>query len=287
MNESNRQRFRLISKIKIMRLKLAFIVLLIFTRITGFANDSQLPPDYAHGLKLLNEGKVEEAKFKLSEFVEQNPRNAQALFNLGLAEFKLQNIGIAIGLWRRAMHFSPSLDSARQAIDFASDQLKVKALPHQVSYWEEVRKFILIHFSFLALSTVSLLILTTGFWFLIGYFARRRKMMESDGVVSTSLPIAPSILTFIGLIMGSLSVMKIIDRNIARATIIEEKVFARASPGENQAELFELYEGLEVVVRNAQGDTPREGWVQVTYPGGSTGWIPRSSVLFQSGSTIW
>lgn len=57
------------------------------------------------------------------------------------------------------------------------------------------------------------------------------------------------------------------------AVVIESSVDVLAGPGENNASLFTVHEGLTVEVRSE-----RENWVQVSLPNGLNGWVPRGAV---------
>jgi hypothetical protein len=57
------------------------------------------------------------------------------------------------------------------------------------------------------------------------------------------------------------------------AVVLEESVDVLAGPGENNASLFTVHEGLTIEVRSE-----RESWLQVSLPNGLNGWVPRRSV---------
>ena len=57
------------------------------------------------------------------------------------------------------------------------------------------------------------------------------------------------------------------------AVVIDASVDVLAGPGENNAALFTVHEGLTVEVRSE-----RENWVQVSLPNGLNGWVPRQAV---------
>jgi hypothetical protein len=79
--------------------------------------------------------------------------------------------------------------------------------------------------------------------------------------------------------MSALSVAKVIDQSTLRGTIIAKKIESRSTPDMTGTSLFDLYEGLEVIVRQST-----DSWVQVTYPGGPTGWIPKDAILTLDGT---
>jgi hypothetical protein len=64
--------------------------------------------------------------------------------------------------------------------------------------------------------------------------------------------------------------------------VVSEKTTVYSAPNDKSAALFDLFAGLEVVL-----DQSNDQWVQVTYPGALTGWIPKSSVFQTSGRGLW
>lgn len=57
------------------------------------------------------------------------------------------------------------------------------------------------------------------------------------------------------------------------AVVLEEAVEVLAGPGQNNATLFTVHEGLTVEIRSE-----RQEWVQVSLPNGLHGWIPRDAL---------
>ena len=71
------------------------------------------------------------------------------------------------------------------------------------------------------------------------------------------------------------------DENTPRGTIVVEKVHVRAGPGEKEAQLFELFEGNEVLILRVDDD-----WAQIQFPGAFTGWIPQSAIFQNFGKNL-
>lgn len=59
------------------------------------------------------------------------------------------------------------------------------------------------------------------------------------------------------------------------AVVLDDSVEVLAGPGENNASLFTVHEGLTLTVRSE-----RPGWVQVSLPNGLNGWVPRAVLGF-------
>ena len=57
--------------------------------------------------------------------------------------------------------------------------------------------------------------------------------------------------------------------------VLDDSVEVLAGPGENNASLFTVHEGLTLTVRSE-----RPGWVQVSLPNGLNGWVPRTVLGF-------
>jgi hypothetical protein len=117
-----------------------------------------------------------------------------------------------------------------------------------------------------------ILFLSTG-WSWLTHLGARRRALQNETVMPAP-PILPVI--FSVLLVGGffLWAAKTWDMSETRATIVVEKVSVLTAPTDQSASLFDLFEGLEVVVRQTH-----DNWMQVTYPGGMTGWIPKTSLF--------
>jgi len=236
---------------------------------------------FQSGLASYNSKKYDEARLAFGQALEQNPSSAQALTNLGLTEFQLGNKGAAVAFLRKAQWLDPDFSTPRSALEFILPQLEIKEIPHEIQLWESTRARFVAPFSltaFLALTGISLF--STG-WLFLAYTGRRREATR-DEKPYPPFPVIPVIIGFVFFGCLALTASKIIDHQIPRATVVAEKAFVHAAPEEKSAQLFEIYSGLEVILKATKDD-----WVQVTYPGALTGWIPRASLLQTSGRTVW
>jgi hypothetical protein len=204
-----------------------------------------------------------------------------ALTNLALAQFQLGHKAMAVALLRKASDLDPHFSTTRSALKFILPQLTVREIPHEIQTWETLRADLLVPFSlsgFLAMTALSFF--ATG-WLLLQYLGRRRRALAENAVLP-SFPWAATLIALIFVMMTALTVMKMIDQRSSRGTVVEEKVAVYSAPDTKSVVLFDLYGGLEVILNDV-----KNGWVQVTYPGGLTGWIPQSSVLPTSGRKLW
>lgn len=229
--------------------------------------------NFKEGVKLYQSKDFNKALTSFETALKENPHNISLLTNLGLVSFELGKKGLALGFLRRALELDTDFRPAEQAYTYVWSQLEVKELPHRIETYETIRAYFLkqIHLSsFLFLG--GLCFFLSG-WLLIRYFSQRKKALEEE----LPLPPFPSVATvlslfFVGLFI--LSVLKAYDLTLNRATIVAEKVLMYTAPSENETSLFELSQGLEVIVRKSEAD-----WLQVTYPGGPTGWIKKAELM--------
>jgi hypothetical protein len=119
---------------------------------------------------------------------------------------------------------------------------------------------------------LAITFLATG-WLSLNWLRDWRKARLEE-VSSPSIPASLVLCLILFILLTPLSALKILDHSIPRGTILDAKVPVRSAPLENAVVLFELHPGFEVIIREIQQD-----WVQVTYPGGMTGWIAKNHVM--------
>jgi hypothetical protein len=263
---------------KIMRFKIVFTLVfpLIIAWTALWTNPAQAQSAenlFTNGVLSHQKGDLAGAKRSFQESLKLDPDNAITIFNLALTEYQQGNAGLALALWRKALALHPSERSSGRAIEWAKAKLERPEIPHEVQYWESLRQSLLLPVSVEVYIAFSAALLLLSGWVILGFFGKRRRAMAAEIPMPHLSKMA--ILSGIAFILvASLTLAKLIDLQDLRGTIVAKKVEARSTPETTGTSLFELYEGLEVIVRQARND-----WVQVSFPGGLTGWIPRSSIF--------
>ena len=233
------------------------------------------------GLDQYHNGEYEEAKALFQELLKAYPQSPSVLLNLGLTQYQLGEHGMAIGLWRQALEYDPTFNKAIQAIAFVQKQLPVTQLPHQVLWTEKLRQSFLRYISW---DWCLFLLALCGFFFAflgIRYFVVRHKHSQK-GWPAPALPVMMITSGVVFLLVVSLVVLKIKDYWTPRATIVSIEVPAKSGPSEDMASLFDLFEGLDVILKQVHQD-----WVQVSYPGGQTGWVQKKDLFHYAGRRLW
>lgn len=245
---------------------------------------SQPPPSWPRfeaafqaGVALYREKKFDEARLAFQDALEKEPSNVQALTNLALIQFQRGEKGWALALLRRAQNIDPDFSTTTAALDFILPQLDVKEIPHEIQFWETFRSRFITPYSLNSFLFLTALSLFSAGWLYLRFFGLKKEAFHNEKP-APPFPTIPTLTALFFVASFSLSVLKLIDLRIPRATVINEKVPVYSAPSGDSVPLFDLYSGLEVVIGNSNGT-----WVQVTYPGASTGWVPKTSIFQTSG----
>lgn len=236
---------------------------------------------FREGLTFYQTKDYEKARQSFADALAIEPRNAAAMVNLGLTSFQLNDKGQAIALFRRALALEPDMKTAREGLRFAVSKLEIKEIPHRIETYETIRSNVLQLTTlrvFLALTAI--LILAAG-WFLLSWLGERRRALRAQEAPAP-FPVKVGALLTLALAGIALTVLKLYDGTLPRGTIVGGKIEARSAPAESGVVLFELHDGFEVLMREV-----KDGWVQVAYPGGLTGWIPVKNIVSEDvGSSL-
>lgn len=248
------------------------------------ASDQQNWPTFEKafeaGVRHYKEKKYEEARVAFSQALEKDQNNVQALTNLALVQYQLGQKGWAVALLRKAHYLDPDFSTPRAALDYIVPQLDVKEIPHEIQLWETVRAHFIVPFSMTAFLAMTALSLFASGWLLLAFLGKRRAAFREERSLP-DFPLIPTIITAVFIVMAALTVLKFWDHKVPRGTIVSEKITVYSAPDDKSVALFDLFPGLEVVLKQTS-----DQWVQVTYPGALTGWIPKSSVFQTSGGSL-
>lgn len=257
---------------------LRFLKIALFVTVSlCFAQDNDLDPAFALGLKKYQEGQFDEAVTQLSEALGRNPESAQILYNLGLAHFQKSDVGLAMGMWRKALELNPSLSDAATALKFARTKIDKAS---------EGTNEDLLH-GYLNLLTLDQilaltgLLLLCGIWTLLRFLGLRRVALR-DSLPMPSLPKVTLTVLILASLFASLAVIKTFDVLTARVTVTAKKAEVKTGPGPENATLFEVFEGASLTVRKVDS-----GWSQVKTVTGKTGWVPNENLFQTTGKALW
>jgi tetratricopeptide (TPR) repeat protein len=229
--------------------------------------------DFQQGLKLYDEKKYAEAEASFRKALESHSESPTVLTDLALAEFQAGDKGWALAHLRRAVYLDPGFSTSNQALNFVRSQFEVHEIPHEILWTETWHEKLFSKTSFLLWSMLSALSLVAASSAWIRYFRLRRQAVMTESI-SPKLPWTGLLSLAICLSTIGLSLLQFLDDSTLRATVGPEKLEILAAPDEKAPMIFEVNAGAEMYVQNSEAS-----WLQVTYPGGLTGWAPNSKML--------
>jgi len=274
-----------------LRIYIQWILILLITlsRSMGFAQEGKVATSFDEafkaGISSYQSKNMPDAIKQFQQALEFQPNNVSALTNLALAQFEDGHKPIAVALLRRSLAIDPDFSTPEAALKFILPQLELREIPHEIQFRETLRTQFLAPIPWPAYLLMSLLFLLAGGWLILGYLGARRRAVKGE----LPLPPFPSVgvlFVIVFLVSSLLSAAKFVDYQIPRGTVISDKVTVRSAPDLNSVALFDLYGGHEVIIDKLDS-TSKDQWVQVTYPGALSGWIPKESIYPTSGNGLW
>jgi tetratricopeptide (TPR) repeat protein len=235
-------------------------------------------PPFQAGIESYQKQDYSAAQTQFEAALQEHPTDASILTNLALTHYRLGHRGWALGYARKALHLEPGFSDAEQLIEAIAKEGKVRDLPHRIELWELLHQHVLSAATVPLFATLLLLLFVATAWAWLSFLGVRRRALASETALP-GFPFLPALFTVLLIVSLLLMLAKIKDAADARGTIVVEKVSALTAPSDQSPSLFELLEGLEVVIRKSEGD-----WLQVTFPGAMTGWIPKNSLFQTHGS---
>lgn len=235
------------------------------------------PAPFQAGIESYQKQDYSAAQTQFEAALKDRPWDASILTNLALTHYRLGQRGWALGYARRALHLEPGHTEASQLIAAIAQEGKLRDLPHRIEVWELLHHNVLTAASTPAFVAILVLVTLACLWSWLSFLGARRRALASENALP-GFPFLPVLFLILFAASAFLTLAKWKDASDLRGTIVVERVPALTAPSEQSPSLFELIEGLEVIVRKSEGD-----WLQVTFPGAMTGWIPKSSLLVTQG----
>lgn len=247
-------------------------LILSLVSVSALAQDN-----FQRGVQLYQEKKFQDAKATLMEALAQDASNVATLTNLALAEFQLGEKGWAVGHLRRALYIDPGFSTATEALKFISPQLETKEIPHEILWTETLHDEVLKKTSvllWLGLSALFMFLSTRG-W--VHYFKSRRAALEQQSLIP-GVPWLAGMFIVLFFVSTVLAFFAEWDAHVVRATVGAEKAAVLTAADDQAPIIYEIYAGAEVIV-NTRKEANKEAWLQVTYPGGLSGWSKASQYV--------
>ena len=267
---------------------LTILLLLLGTLFLAYGETSKDPKpkattDSSHisPLAAYQKGDFDLAEKEFRKKLESHPNNASLLYNWGLSLYKIQNRGLAVAAWRKAVAISPFFEGPRLALKFAAKEMPALQANQNGEAWPFELNKTLLKISLGQVGGLSLISFLIAGFYLLKYFGRRKFALIEE----KPLPQFPNkgvIAALVTVVLISLTGLKISDVMALKATVTSKKVSAFSGPSQEDNELVELTEGMEVVVL-----LQKEDWTHIEFVSGQSGWVPTQSLFLTSGYQLW
>lgn len=214
-----------------------------------------------------------EAEKLYLQVLNDNPETPEVLKNLGLLYFTTENSGRALGFLRSLTQLEPRDIEIYRTIDFIENKLTNKDFEHDRSFFEDLYLIFLRWIKLPELLIIHFLIASLFGIFFVRRLTLKKKSLLLDPKIEVWTPqVYTGAITLF--LMSGLTLLKIQTSLEDHATIIaKNKLTLKSGPSENGADLYELFEGFEVVI-----DSTYKNWSQITYQNRYTGWVKSNTI---------
>ncbi len=236
---------------------------------------------YQTGVLLHQKHNYEGAQQAFIKSLSFEPLNKQILYNLGLSAFKGNSLGLAIGSWRRAVFVDPGFTDAQEGLRLAYKKLPGSKPRDSSLISTKIKAQVLDRFSLDTFGAIFLFFILLSGHASLKYFGKRHFAFKND----LELPAWPSravLFSAFAIVLATLVTLKYIHLKTPRATLLIKSQSVHTGPNENTSVLFELAEGQELLLEKTQKD-----WAFISYPGGLSGWVPKTRLFVHSGEGTW
>ncbi|MAN59875.1 MAG: ion channel protein [Flavobacteriaceae bacterium] len=229
---------------------------------------AQQQPYFERGKQHYADQSYQQAIDSWMQIIHENEHSAALYFNLGNAHYKLNNIGLSIYYYEKALQLAPNDEDILNNLAFAENAKidAVEPLPETIfSKWYARVSGVLSYEGWAVFAIVCSSLFT--FLFLWYYFARgeRRKRLLFVGALV-------AVLCF--LVALTLAFSTYDDAMRYRpAIVVSEEVEVKSEPNMGSDSSFLLHEGTKVQILVEDGN-----WVRIEIADGKDGWIPLSEL---------
>lgn len=242
------------------------IVILISAACLAFAGEAE--DNFAKANQLYKNGEYAKAINKYEKIIDNGYKSAALYYNLGNAYYKIDEIGLSILYYEKALKFHPNdedilfnlniaklktVDKIEKVPDFFINQLWKKIVSSMNSNkWSYISIFVF----FLFIGSIAIFIFSANPFVKKTFFA--------TGIVFLATSITLSIASFQRLRL---------DRQENYAIITQPSVYVKSAPSESSTDLLILHEGTKINILAKD-----EQWRKFKLADGTEGWLKASAI---------
>lgn len=232
--------------------------------------------DFRAGNEAFWNGQLDDAAAAYRRVIADGVHNADVYFNLGTTEAEAGHLGEAIWAFEQALLLRPDDEDASHNVDLVRTQAIDEGLERAGD-----RRVILPGEDDLGTGLLTAVppaglawMFAAGWGLLFGFLILLRRTRDGGG--RTALAFAIVVFGLFALASGGLIAGRtlIVNRSLY-GVVVANQTQVRAGPGQQYPGVVEVLSGVKVRLR---GGGAEEGWVSVTLPDGTSGWLPQDQM---------
>ena len=244
--------------------KLLYISILLFS-ILSFGQNEKL---FDQGKELYKNGKYQQAINSWMQILDNGQASSELYFNLGNAQYKLNQIGPSIYYYEKALQLAPNDSDIKTNLAFA-ENARVDAIePLPQSVFTKWYKNIADTFTFdgWAISAVvfSLLFVTLFLLYYFSYTEKRKRLLFATSMFA--------VIFLVGTVTMAFLTYSDFSKN-QPAVIFSSQIEVKSEPSMGSNSAFVLHEGTKVQITAQDGN-----WYRILLADGKDGWVPSSDL---------
>lgn len=245
------------------------LISLLTTGPKSYAQESNASTFFDQGVQLFKEQKYPQAYEEFKKSLEKD-LNPSILFNIGATAYEDHKIGLAAAHWRQTLKLAPQHEEALRGLQNIEDSFFKSEKKDSFS---EFHLVFLMKYRTEAFVLFFILCLMIFAWRFAEFLGVRRRA-KITGLDSPHPSFLDYLVILILILSSSLTVTKIYDLKLKRATIINTKTESYTAPDEKSNVLFQIPEASEVYLIQDYKD-----WSQIQLRDGSIAWIQKKDYL--------
>ena len=250
----------------IKRIYLVFVLLAAASLMLHSQTDT-LATQAGKANEMYKQGQFSDAA-KLYEEVLKNGVSAEVYYNLGNSYYKIDEIGLAILNYERALRLNPRFKDAAYNLQIAESKIVDNINSTPTFFIKRWLRGLINNASSNQWAIVSLFFFTVTLGaFLFFLFAPTRNQRK----ISFYTTIIAAVLFIAAFAFSGVRKEQFVKHN--SAVVLSGAVSAKSSPDVSGTDLFQLHEGTRVHVKSTLGN-----WTEISLENGAVGWVEEKTI---------
>lgn len=245
--------------------KFLLSLMIFFLSLNAFSQNTSL---FDQGKELYKNGKYQQAINSWMQILDKGEHSAELYFNLGNAQYKLNQIGPSVYYYEKALQLSPNDEDIKNNLAFAENARidSIEPLPKTVfaKWYKGIASVFTFNGWAIMAIAFSIFFVTLFLLYYFSYTERRKRLLFASSM-------------FVGIfLVASLTMAFLTYGDFTKkqpAIIFASEIEVKTEPTMGSSVAFTLHEGTKVQISAKDGN-----WYRITLADGKDGWIPATDL---------